>query len=411
MPIRTIRPPVLVLFSLLVAMLGASSSTTLAQTSGYQPVTVSDDSGSQTTFTSAPRRIVSLNAGHTATVFALGVGDRLVAVDSYSNDPPEAEQVQPRLTTYPTVSIETVVALKPDLVLSLVESDDVVAELRHEGIPVLKLFPKTYDAAADQIASLGRVLGVGDRGEQLATTMRRRREAVQQAIGDAPRPRVYYEMDASSPTQPFAAGPNGFYGQLVDLAGGMNIFDELPGDFGQVSAESVVAGDPQLIILADAYQPYSPQTPAMLAARPGWSTISAVQDGAVYAVQEALFASPSPRLADGLETLAYLIHPDRFASTGGAHLVPLGGIAPYCSAGQVPSFTFGLEVLSEILGERMGEPTECAHLDPANGDTYQQTTKGLAIYRQADNTPTFVSGSQHWSLTADGVVQDVPGGR
>jgi iron complex transport system substrate-binding protein len=183
MPIRTIRAQALVQFSLLAALLGVSSSATLAQTSGYQPVTISDDSGSQTTFTSAPRRIVSLNPGHTATVFALGAGDRLVAVDSYSNDPPEAEQVQPRLMTYPTVSIETVVALKPDLVLSLVESDDVVAQLRHQGIPVLKLFPKTYAAAADEIANLGRVLDAPEHAEQLAATMRRRRDAVQQAVG------------------------------------------------------------------------------------------------------------------------------------------------------------------------------------------------------------------------------------
>jgi hypothetical protein len=115
--------------------------------------------------------------------------------------------------------------------------------------------------------------------------------------------------------------PNSCYGQFVRA---------------KVSAESIIARDPQLIVLADAYQPYSPQTPAMLAARAGWSTITAVQNDAVYAVQEALFASPSPRLADGLKTLAYLMHPDRFASAGGPHLMPLGGIAPYCAAGQVP---------------------------------------------------------------------------
>ena len=103
----------------------------------------------------------------------------------------------------------------------------------------------------------------------------------------------------------------------ADLAGAATIYADLPGDFAQVSAESVVARDPDLIALADAYSPYKPQTPAMVAARRGWAQITAVQSGAVYAVQEELVASPSPRLADGLETLAYLVHPDRFAASGG----------------------------------------------------------------------------------------------
>src|SRR5438128_11180289 len=86
---------------------------------------VTDDSGAQTSFAAPPQRIVSLNTGHTETVFALGAGGRLVAVDSYSNYPSAAQQVQPRLNTYPTVSVETIDSLKPDLVLALAEKDDV----------------------------------------------------------------------------------------------------------------------------------------------------------------------------------------------------------------------------------------------------------------------------------------------
>ena len=373
----------------------------------YEPVTATDDSGVQTTFTTQPRRIVSLNPGHTETVFALGAGDRLVAVDAYSNYPAEAQQVQPRLTTYPTVSIETVVGLEPDLVLALVEHDDVLNQLREHGVPVLKLFPRDFNAATQEIATLGHVLGAPGAGETIAASMRARRDAVLQAVAGTSRPTAFYEMDATDPAKPFAAGPNGFYGQLVELAGATNIFADLPGDFARVSAESVVARDPELIILADAYQPYSPQTPAMVAARPGWDQISAVQNGNIYAVQEELFASPSPRLADGLEALAYLIHPERFADSGGPHLAPRAGVAPYCAPGQAPAFRFGFESLSEQIGIQMGDPTECAHAEVATGDSYQQTTKGLAIYRRADNTPTFVSGSSRWSLTADGLVEQV----
>lgn len=373
-----------------------------------QAVTVTDDSGVQTTFSTPPRRIVSLNPGHTETVFALGAGDRLVAVDSYSVYPPEAENVQPRLTTYPNVSVETIVALKPDLVLSLVEPDDVLNQLRQQGIPVLKLFPRTFDATASEVEELGRVLGAAEKGATIAATMRGRRDAVVQAVQGAPQPKVYFEIDGSDPTRPFVAGPNGFYGQLVDLAGASNVFSDLPGDFGQVSAESVVARDPELIVLADSYSPFNPQTPAMVAARPGWDQIAAIQNGAIYAVQEQLLSSPGPRLADGLEILAYLIHPDRFAASGGPRLAATAGQQPYCAPGQSPSFSFGFLQLSEALGTDMGEPTECAHAEVSTGDTYQQTTKGLAIYRRADNLPSFSSASGRWTLTGDGIVESSP---
>ena len=396
-----------VLGSSLLLLALAAPTHVQAQAQSDFPITVVDDSGAQTTFTAPPQRIISLNPGHTETVFALGAGDRLVAVDSYSDYPPEAQQIQPRLNTYPTVSIETIVNLKPDLVLALVESGDALNALRQQGIPVLKFLPKDFQSTTDEIATLGRLLGAPQRGEALAAQMRARRDAIVQAVADAPRPSLYYEMDASDPSKPFAAGPNGFYGQLVDLAGATNIFADLPGDFGQVSAESVVARDPQLIVLADAYLPYNAQTPAMVAARPGWDQISAVQHGAVYAIQEAYFAWPSPRLADGLESLAYLVHPDRFTASRGVSVATKNGVEPYCAPGQTPSFSYGFLALSEALGEAMGEPTECAHADVATGDTYQQTTKGLAIYRRADNVPSFSSAVGRWTLGADGqVVQD-----
>jgi hypothetical protein len=167
----------------------------------------------------------------------------------------------------------------------------------------------------------------------------------------------------------------------------------------------VIARDPELIILSDAYLPFNPQTPAMVASRPGWQGVTAVQNGAVYAVQGDLLARPGPRLADGLETLAYLVHPDRFANSGGPRLAPTGGVQPYCAPGETPAFSFGFGTLAEALGPSMGEPTECAHVDTLTGDTYQQTTKGLAIYRRAENSPTFVSGSDRWTLGADGLLE------
>ncbi len=117
---------------------------------------------------------------------------------------------------------------------------------------------------------------------------------------------------------PVVAGPNGFYGQLIELAGGTNIFADLPNDFGRVGAESILQRDPEFIILTDSDLPFNPQSPDMVRARPGWGVITAVQNGAVYPVPGSLYSTPGPRLAEGLEDLARILHPDRFAPNGQA---------------------------------------------------------------------------------------------
>src|SRR6202171_6486656 len=126
------------------------------------PLTITDDAGVASTFAASPQRIVSLNPGLTEITFALGAGKRLVAVDSFSDYPPEAKSAQPRLTTYPSLSVETIVGLKPDVVLSLAERDEDLAQIRRQGIPVLKLFPRDFDATVQTILTLGRLYGASD---------------------------------------------------------------------------------------------------------------------------------------------------------------------------------------------------------------------------------------------------------
>jgi iron complex transport system substrate-binding protein len=298
--------------ALALALLVAPGLAHAQQPSTSFPLTITDDVGVTSTFKSSPQRIISLNPGLTEITFALGAGPRVVAVDMFSEYPPEARSIQPRLSTYPTLSVETIVSLQPDVVLTLVEKDDVLAQIRRQGIPVLKLLPSDFDSGVRTIRTLGDLFGAAQASEALATDMLARRDAVVATVADAPRPRVYEELDASDATRPFAAGPNGFYGQLIDLAGGTNIFADLPGDFGRVSAESIIERDPDVIILTDADLPRDPQTPEMVAARPGWDTVTAVQTGAIYAVPGELYTTFGPRLIEGLEALARKLHPDRF---------------------------------------------------------------------------------------------------
>lgn len=297
---------------IVVALLAALAGLAAPVTADTFPLTITDDAGVPTTFSTAPARIVSLNPGLTEIVFALGAGNRLVAVDRFSNYPPEAQAVQPHLETYPAPSVETIVALKPDLVLSLADRDDTLNQLRQQGVPVLKLVPSTFDETVTDVTRLGDLLGAPSQAKTIADDMLHRRDAVVAAVAGAPRPTVYEELDGRDPTRPFAAGPSGFYGELIDLAGGTNIFADLPGDFAQVSAESIIERNPDIVLLTDTDLPDSPQTPDMVAARPGWDTVTAVQNGAIYPLQGALVSTPGPRLIDGLESVAAVLHPDRF---------------------------------------------------------------------------------------------------
>ncbi|HVC33519.1 MAG TPA: ABC transporter substrate-binding protein [Chloroflexota bacterium] len=275
------------------------------------PVTVTDDDGDTVTFDRPPQRIVSLSPGHTETLYALGLGDRVIVTDTYSDYPPE-NKPRAKLHTYPKPNAEVLVSLRPDLIVDLVEGHDFTQQMNARGIKVLKLFPKTFDGTLKDIELLGRVTGTEARAQRITADMRERAAVVVAKTKDAPTPRVLYELDASDPTRPFVAGPGGFFGDLVPMAGGANVFADLRTPSAQVSAEQIIARDPQIIILGDANAPYNAQTPAMVKARTGWSQISAVRENTIYEINDAYLSRPGPRLIDGLEQMAKIIHPELF---------------------------------------------------------------------------------------------------
>jgi iron complex transport system substrate-binding protein len=123
------------------------------------------------------------------------------------------------------------------------------------------------------------------------------------------RPLVYYEIDASDPARPWTPGPRSFIGKLIDLAGGRNLGDAGSAPYFQVSLEELIARDPDCILLGSAGRGASP---GPVAARPGWTSLSAVKSGAVHAVDDDIVSRPGPRVALALETIAKLIHPELF---------------------------------------------------------------------------------------------------
>ena len=269
------------------------------------PLTIEDSDGTAVTLDAPPRRIVSYSPGATEILFAIGAGGRVVATDEFS-DYPEAARRLPRLA-YSDPDPEAALALAPDLVLMAGQQRARVGQFRDLGMTVLFL-----DEAVDvegviaDVETFGEFTGAREQAAALAASMRARAGAVAAAVADAgPGPRVFFELTADL----YTAGPDTFVGNLLTLAGAENVAAGAETRFPQLSAEAVVAAAPEVVLLADAEWGESRET---VCARPGWDAIPACVSGRVHPVGGDLVSRPGPRVVDGLEQVARLLHPERF---------------------------------------------------------------------------------------------------
>ncbi len=271
------------------------------------PAELTDDEGTAVSIAAEPSRIVSLTPAATETLFALGVGDRLVGkVEDLSLYPPEAADV-PDVARFGSVDVEKIVSLDTDLVIAGGDNfnpPEAIQKLRDLGVPVLVLFAPDVTTALADMALIGRAVGRVDEATVLTASLQAAFDEVAAATADLSTPRVYYELDASSGF--FGPAPDYFGTEMIRVAGGDPLTSGLPGVY-QIEAERILAFDPQVILLGDAAYGV---TPEQVASRPGWDTLSAVADGAVRSIDDVIVTRPGPRLAEGIRTLAVAIHPD-----------------------------------------------------------------------------------------------------
>lgn len=269
------------------------------------PVAILDDAGRTVTLPAAPLRIVTAAPSVTELAFALGLGDTVVAVDQYSNYPPEAAS-KVSIGSYIDPDLEAVVGAKPDLVLvTSVHLAKIVPALEARDIPALVLDASNIEGVYTDILLLGRATGRRSQAESLVDSLRGRVAAVGRAVAGADPVSVFYEID---PTL-YTAGPGTFIDDLIRRAGGTNIAGGASTAYPQMSAEEVVAADPAVIILSDEAAGVSPEA---VKGRSGWSGIAAVKDGRIVVLDPDLGSRPGPRIVDALEQIARILHPDRF---------------------------------------------------------------------------------------------------
>ncbi|MDO8672789.1 MAG: ABC transporter substrate-binding protein [Dehalococcoidia bacterium] len=298
---------VVLLVAILLAGCGGSQLDR-AQTSSLAtsfPMTVTDHAGRSVIIQKAPETIVSLAPSNTEILYALGLGNKLVAVDDYSDYPAEAATKQK--VGYSKPNIETLVALSPDIIFAAtIQAKLVVPELEKRGLTVFVLQPGSLEAVLDGILTVGRIMDKSKEADAVTAQLRKRvNEITAKTASARGKPRVFFELTGTLST----AGPGTFVDDLITKAGGTNIAADAKTDWPQLGQEALIARDPEVIILAD--HGFG-ETPDKVKARPGWSGISAVKTGRIIGFDPNLTNRPGPRVVDGLELMARAIHPELF---------------------------------------------------------------------------------------------------
>jgi len=277
-----------------------------------EPMVFYDDMENMLEFVEYPDAIVSISPSMTEMLFALDAEKQLVGRDEMSTYPEEALEVTSIGGMWGDLPVEAILAADPDLVLAAeIISPETVTALQELGLAVYwQANPDTFEELWDNLGEIAALTGHTEEAEVLRADLAARVAAVDTAVSTVETtPMVFYELDATDPSNPWTTGSGTFIDYIITLAGGANAASSLQGDYAQISAESLISADPDVILLGDALYGITAES---VMERAGWDAITAVQNGAVYPIDPNTLSVPGPRLVDGLETVAGLLHPEVF---------------------------------------------------------------------------------------------------
>jgi len=300
------------LLGLIAAGLLASCEHSSSTSSSSNTKLYTDGLGRKVSLAVRTPRIISLSPSNTELLFAVGAGPQVVGRDDYADFPVEVEAVRSLGSSSGKLNAEAMVALKPDLVLAAeIHSAEHVSALENLELHVFLLAnPKTFAELFNNVRLVGELSGHEVEASRLAASLEKRVNEVEEKLkGLTHRPTVFYELDATDVRHPWTVGSGSFMHTLITLAGGENFGASLTQDYPRVSAETIIRKDPDIIVLGDAVFGVTVES---VRQRAGWEALSAVKTARIYPFDDNLASRPGPRLVDGLETLARLLHPERF---------------------------------------------------------------------------------------------------
>ena len=268
--------------------------------------TFRDSLNREITLDRPPARIVSLAPSLTEILFYLGLGDQVAGVTKFSYYPPEAMQ-KPKVGSYIDLNVEKIISLSPDIVISTVDGNQpgVIELLEQAGIPVFVVNPRNVLKVIETVVDIGRLCGIPEKGDLLSRELKHRVERVQAKIQNREKPLVFLQINL----RPImTVNKNTFHQDLIHLAGGRNMARDEPITYPRISIEEVIRKKPDVIIISSMERGggFEKMKQEWLK----WPSIPAVKNNRVYLIDSDLIDRPSPRIVDGLEAMARIIHPE-----------------------------------------------------------------------------------------------------
>ncbi|MBW2100308.1 MAG: cobalamin-binding protein [Deltaproteobacteria bacterium] len=269
---------------------------------------VTDQLGRKVVIPDNIRCIVSLAPSITEILFALDQGDCVKGVTRFSDFPVEATKL-PKVGTYVHLDLEKIVALKPDLCIGIKDGNprEVVERLEALKIPVYVVDPRNLETVMDTILEIGGLLSADQRAKFLVQDMQSRIQRVKSVVAKAShRPRVFFQIGIAPIV---SVGTQTFIHRLIVLAGGENLTAG-PVPYPRFSKEQVLVLSPEVFIITSMAR--GEIFERVKAEWSKWPDLPAIKNGRIFLVNSDILDRPTPRLVDGLEILAGLIHPDLF---------------------------------------------------------------------------------------------------
>jgi len=294
---------------LVLVVLIITSCSSGGGSSGQSAIELTDQLGRVVKLDKMPQRIISLAPQNTEILFALGLGDKVVGVTTYCNFPPEAQE-KPKIGGFSTVDVEKVVSLSPDLVVAaLIHEKETISQLESHGLKVLALAPKTLSEVTQAIELVGKATGTETQARRAVEDMETRMATVARLVAGLSaegRPRVFYVV-WHDPLM--TAGGDTTQSELIDLAGGRNIFDDLS-KYPTVDLEALLERQPQVIIAGSGHGSAQNSPLEWAKSEPRLKNTEALIQNRVFGIDADIVSRAGPRIVDGLEEMLRLIHPE-----------------------------------------------------------------------------------------------------
>lgn len=267
-----------------------------------------DEVGREVTVPFPPRSIVSLAPNVAEILFSLGLDEEIVGVSIHSNFPERAKS-KVRVGSYIRLDFEKIASLNPDLIIATGAGNtrDMVGRLEKLGFQTYVIYPKNFSDILQSIAHIGQVVNREKEARAIIDGMRKRCERVVELTRGLPRPKVLIQIgDVPLVT----VGRGSFADDLIRLAGGENIAGEEKEGYPRLGMEEILKRSPEVIVISSMSPTEDYQK--VLQEWTRWKTIPAVKNGRISLIDSDLLDRPSPRIIDGLEELARVLHPERF---------------------------------------------------------------------------------------------------